>query len=409
MTRVAALLSGWLLAAGGCAMFGLYLLMIFGRAGEVEQRSDAAAAGGFGLSLLAAGLVLLAAVARWREQSLVRSVRFPTTWSSLLVLGAALGAGAYAARSERWPLLDVLLAALAVAAVLAFFGRLGVRWGSRRSVDGWQVLGPGAWGMAAAPLIAVLLQLGAFLTLSAAVLGGLYLADADLMSAARERGISDIIDSESNFVSRATVAIALAGTYALIAPLTEELAKFLGVLVFLRRRPLTRYAVFAAGVSAGLGFAVVETLAYGLSAGDLWPLVVGFRAPVTLVHIAGATLCALGWYEQRKRGGLRLLWYYAIAVAVHGSWNGLTVAAVVGASAIDEAAGPDVGTVLLLLNVLLMMATLLACCALWTVLNARRFGKEAAWHEEPSSPPRLAHELAMERGPVLTGVAAGKV
>ena len=243
------------------------------------------------------------------------------------------------------------------------------------SQDGPQA-GPAAWGMSGALFVALILQLAFFGAIVGAVYVGLYAHDPGVAHAAWRDGIGEKIDHAGGAIAQTpTIALAALLLYALVAPLTEEFAKLLGVLLALRRRSVSRYTAFIAGVSAGLGFAVVETLLYGLAANDKWPILIGLRAPVAFIHVTGTALTALGWHMQRTRGGLALVWHYIAAVLVHAAWNGLTVALLIASATTHDGEHVSVATGLTLLTVLSLMALLLLCCLTWVVLNARRFGK----------------------------------
>ena len=119
---------------------------------------------------------------------------------------------------------------------------------------------------------------------------------------------------------------------ALVAPITEEAGKAFGASL---ARPTSRQQAFLAGVAAGVGFAIVENLAYaagGLFSFYAWePIVLG-RMLGAAVHPLASGLVVMAWWELRnsteRRGPIRRL---AAGGAVHAGWNGsLVVAAVTG-------------------------------------------------------------------------------
>lgn len=399
------------LALLGAGLLALYGLVITGVVGRVEDAANAASLAGFGAGVLSAGTLLALARARRHGQAWLQRVRPPSVWWSAALFGIAVGAGAYAARSERWPAADPALAILAVAALYFFFMRLAARWGPRNAVDARAVLAPTAWGMSGAVLIAIVVEALFFGAIVGAIYGGLYLADPELVRSAREQGIGAMIDQAGGKIAQTwTIALAVMVSYAIVAPLVEELAKVLGVMTSLRRHAPDAYTTFIGGISAGLGFAVFETLMYGLAAGDNWPLLVGIRAPGTLIHVTGTALSALGWHLQRTRGGLALLWHYGAAVLVHASWNGLTMALVITAAGTADGAEMPMGTTLAVVGVLMTMTFVLLCCLIWITLNARRLGRTAnmgADGAEQTIEPGT--RIVGERRPVLSGAVAGEV
>lgn len=411
MRRWLGAIAGAALLLLGVGMIALYALLLTHTVGSLKEPSDAALLAGSGAGVAISGAFLLTIRARWRGRSLVPRLCAPALWASLLVFAVALGAGTLAARSARYPGLDPTLAVLAVAATFLFVVRVTTRWGPRDGVAARAVLGPSAWGMSAAVVIALLLELLVFGAVIGAVYAGLYLAGPDIARNAWEHGISDKIDRAGGAIAQ-TWTVALAGMliYAVAAPLAEEFAKMLGVLVSLRRRAASEYTVFVAGISAGLGFAAFETLLYGLASADNWPLIVGIRAPIVLVHATGASLSALGWRMQRERGGLALVWHYGAAVLVHAAWNALTVALLIASATSREGEDLSLATGLAALTVLSLMALLLVSCLAWVVLNARRFGRaEAADERERDERARMLVSMSFERGGAFTRAAAGEV
>ncbi len=117
--------------------------------------------------------------------------------------------------------------------------------------------------------------------------------------------------------------------YSVIAPLAEEGLKPVGPLIILGRIRNPAEA-FMLGMSAGIGFAILETTLYISSAQADWVLVAVGRLGAGLIHGIGSGMATLGWYYLfRGRGvshrylkGCGALLY---AVAQHGTWNGLSV------------------------------------------------------------------------------------
>ena len=140
------------------------------------------------------------------------------------------------------------------------------------------------------------------------------------------------IDPEFTSVLRSPWTILLLVELVLVAPLTEEAGKVLGALV---SRPSTRQEAFLAGVAAGVGFAMVENIAYGAGGYfgfDEWePIVLG-RVLGAAVHPLASGLVVLAWWELRNGTGRRgAIGRLLAGVAVHAGWNAsLAVVAIAG-------------------------------------------------------------------------------
>ena len=169
------------------------------------------------------------------------------------------------------------------------------------------------------------------------------------------------------------VFVVLAG----LVPLIEELIKPVAVWLLAGRLHSPAQG-FALGALSGAGFALVEGLVAGSSAGDGWYVLVVARAGGSLMHILATGLMGWGiasaWQERRI---LRLIGSYALSVSMHGLWNGMTVTIVFGALRVFLAGSrPDVlgvflGTagmvVLAILSVLTLIALILINRKLRTV------------------------------------------
>lgn len=411
MKRVLLHVLGLSLILSGLAMVLLYLLLVFDVTGDIESAREVGAVAGFCAALLFAGLLTEASILLRRRQELVRTLRFPQVWISAALFIVIVGVGGIIVWQEVAQAWEPLLVVVGMILLFAGIARLATRWAPGRRAPGYAVLRATAWGMLGATTLAIIMQ---FLIAGAAFAGvatGLYLTDPDLVDGFLDRvGREGSVDEFSGeIVSTATVAIGIVGMYALVAPLTEEFTKLLGVVIALRGRVLTPYTVFVAGVCSGLGFAVVETLGYSLAAGESWPVLMALRGPVALIHVTGTTLVAFGWYLQRTRGGFPLVWYYIVAVLVHGAWNGLTASMLVAASNVDEGTDPSAGAVVAILGVVGLLAVILAACLAWTVGNARRWGRtfQLVAPDRPSG--TLAVASAYDRVTVFSGSAPGEV
>jgi len=367
-----------LLALGGAGFIALYTMVAVDRLGPEDDLREVSALAGIGVAALVAALLIELAVLRRRGVVLVEHLRMPPLWLSFAMFVLVGIGGGLAVWSNRVPVIEPLIAIVGVLAIAMFFWRLATRWSPRRRAPAHTMLATMAWGMVVATTAAVVMQLAFVAAGIGGIVAGLRVADVQIPGGLLDTLLAeDFIEaSGSELAGTATVGLFVMLAYAVAAPLTEELTKFFGVVVVLRRRGLTRYTVFVAGISAGLGFAVVETIGYALGAGEGWLLVLLLRAPVTLIHVTGTSLVACGWYLQQRRGGFPLVGYFVAAVLVHAAWNGLLVSMMLASAAIPSTGDPDPALVIAVLGALALMGLLLTSCLLWVIANARRWGRE---------------------------------
>jgi RsiW-degrading membrane proteinase PrsW (M82 family) len=122
---------------------------------------------------------------------------------------------------------------------------------------------------------------------------------------------------------------------AIIGPVVEETVKPLGVAFYIGRIRSAAEA-FTLGMSAGIGFALVETVGYIGSGYQNWLGVALERTAASLLHGFGAGMVALGWYyltHDKHHPKRRALGYWAYAVLQHLVWNGTAVLAFLPAPA----------------------------------------------------------------------------
>ena len=112
---------------------------------------------------------------------------------------------------------------------------------------------------------------------------------------------------------------------SVIVPLIEEALKPIGVW-FLLGQKLTPAQGFAFGILSGAGFGLFENLGNTSSGGEAWVLLASTRIVTLLLHCltAGVVGWALASAWSHKRY-LRLGVTYALAVILHGLWNGMAV------------------------------------------------------------------------------------
>ncbi|MBE3566195.1 MAG: PrsW family intramembrane metalloprotease [Thermogemmatispora sp.] len=131
------------------------------------------------------------------------------------------------------------------------------------------------------------------------------------------------LNDPSNPVCQAGTKTLLIVLAVVVAPLVEETVKPLGVAL-LGGRLTSGIEAFILGMSAGIGFDLVETIGYISMGYSDWAHVALVRSGAGLLHGLGAGMVALGWYHliRTKQRRLRLgfaCWLYA--VLQHALWN----------------------------------------------------------------------------------------
>ena len=150
-----------------------------------------------------------------------------------------------------------------------------------------------------------------------------------------------VLDVDLMRTLRSPWMILLAIDLIVLAPLVEEFSKAVSARL---ARPSDRASAVMAGVSAGVGFAVVENIMYatgGLFGVAGWEVVALVRMLGSAVHPVAAGLVSLGWWEfrnHRERGGSVGL--MAAGVGVHALWNGSVLAVFVASNVFSGDATP---------------------------------------------------------------------
>lgn len=364
-----------LVGLAGVIGYGVGLLLVDNHDLFVDEYAAMAA---FATVAFVAGSISLLALAG----RLPATTRFPNEWVALVLFVVAIGAGFGAVLSDRYEQLAPLLAVVAAAALFGLIARFVVHWSPGGRVGSHGFILPAAWGMVGATTLAIVAQLTIAVMLFAGGLAGLYVADADLMNDLDEWVTEASELSDLSVVQTPTLAVGAMGMLGIVAPLTEELTKFLGVFIVFRRRPATKLSLFLAGAASGLGFAVVETLGYSLMAVDQWPQVMLIRAPVAFIHVAAASVIAVGWYMQRQSGGFWLVSSFVLAVLLHGAWNSLFVSILILAAGFESSESISSGAAMTTLAVVGAMGATLLAAVLWLFGNARTLGRESYKHND---------------------------
>jgi hypothetical protein len=134
-----------------------------------------------------------------------------------------------------------------------------------------------------------------------------------------------LVQQITPFVDKNMLIVICLLFFSVLAPLTEELLKPLGVW-FLAGKKLTPSEGFAAGVFCGATFGVLESLSMLSVSNDLWQVLVVARVGTALMHTltAGLTGWALAktWQDHRYS---RLSFTYLAVVLIHGVWNAFAI------------------------------------------------------------------------------------
>jgi hypothetical protein len=126
------------------------------------------------------------------------------------------------------------------------------------------------------------------------------------------------------FLASPAVVASIFVYIAVLVPLIEETFKPIGIWL-LAGRKLTPVDGFMAGVLSGAGYALFENL-FLSSGGEQWVSVVLARVGTGAVHIFTTSLVGWGLASAWSQGRyLRLALSFALAVGLHGLWNGLTI------------------------------------------------------------------------------------
>lgn len=259
-------------------------------------------------------------------------------WVFILLLGTSfsifLFAGAMISQSIplAWivlPILHILVIGIPVATILYLGGR-GLPKGSPQRA--WGIFGA---GMTLGPGLIFVLEIIALLAaaFAAALLIALSPDQLDKLSHLVEQlqtvnlNPDEILPILQPYLKNPLIILGVLIFMSGIVPMLEEGFKPIGVWLLVKRR-LTPAEGFTAGLLSGAGFALVESLGYTSSGGQGWVSSVLLRAPTALMHILACGLT--GWGLTKAVSQHRIRWLlagYGSAVAIHGLWNGFTLAA----------------------------------------------------------------------------------
>lgn len=162
---------------------------------------------------------------------------------------------------------------------------------------------------------------------------------------------------------------------SLVTPLVEETAKSLPVWLAWRRLE-TPAQGFALGALSGAGFGLMEGLFISANPGVTWGMTLSVRAASSAMHIltAGLVGWGIGMAAQQKRA-VPALGRYALAVAIHGTWNACVVIMVyAGGRTLLSGGNPDIAAALIVVSALCFLSLLIlsAPITLWAINHQLR-------------------------------------
>ena len=278
-------------------------------------------------------------------------------WQGVIILVLWIAAALAAQRLLDQPIarwLTPAFYAVAIGAPVYFFARLaigGLRIGSRQRT--WGALAAGiALGTTLSILAELLMALlgliglGVYVAIHPEQLVILRQLVAQLSNAT---GIDQILNVAGPWLNNPIAVLVALFFFSVFSPMTEEIAKSLATWTVFDH--LTSPAQgFAVGAVSGAAFGLVESLLVSAAPDSNWTTTLLVRGASTMMHIMAASLT--GWgiatYRVTKRPG-RMIGMYALAMALHGTWNACVVAITFGGlRTVLTGSAPDaVGTVLM--------------------------------------------------------------
>ncbi len=341
-----------------------------------------------GLGILFAALFTWQGIVAVRGRSSGAAARvLPPAWLLVILFLLVVGLGVLAlavpsAAAYLFPPWHFLAAAIPPLALLAYGARrLGAGSGIRA------LLASFSWGAFAGTTLAFVLEMAVllvFILVASLILmllpNGRALIEQlqqQLTLAQRSRNFSTV----EQWISNPAVVGGLLLYLAVAIPIIEEAVKAL-VVAFANPRQTRLADAVLWGMSAGAGFALVETIFNASVTLTDWAPLIMMRIGAAIVHVANGALMGRGWYAARveRRWG-RLFLAYLAAVVYHAAWNALTVGLSTGTTGLRNAPQltPTVLTIVGLLGFLILSLLGLA----WIVYIVRKASQSV--HPEPDN------------------------
>ncbi len=284
------------------------------------------------LGILFAALFIWQGILAVRGRSTRSAARvFPPVWILLVLFLLVVGLGTLALSIPTvapylfppWHLLAAMIPPLALLAYGA--RRLGAGSGMRALVASF------SWGAFAGTSLAFVLEmvvLVVFILIATFILmlspnsqALIQQLQQQLLLAQRTQNYAIV----EQWLSNPALIAAMLLYLSVAIPLVEEALKAL-VVAFIRPEQTRVGDAVLWGMSAGAGFAIVETIFNASVSLTDWAPLILLRVGAAIVHVSNGALMGRGWYAARaeRRWG-RLFLAYAAAVVYHAAWNALTV------------------------------------------------------------------------------------
>lgn len=241
----------------------------------------------------------------------------------------------------KW--LTPLLYALAIIIPVVFFVRLstgGLNTGS--PARSWGTLAAGI-ELGIAPSMIAEVAVVFLLVIGVGVYIGLH---PDQLAAFRDLArrlenapdLQEITDMLGPWVRSPLALLGALVFFAGVSPFIEEIAKSLATWAVFDRLSSAAQG-FAIGAISGAAFGLVESLLVSATPESQWTTTLLVRGASTMMHIMSAALTGWGIGQFRTKRNLgMLIGMYALAMTLHGLWNGSVVAIAFGG--IRSAAAP---------------------------------------------------------------------
>lgn len=189
-----------------------------------------------------------------------------------------------------------------------------------------------------------------------------------------------------------------------VAPLIEEFSKAVSARL---SKPSDRASAVLAGVSAGVGFAIIENIAYatgGLFDVGGWEVVALVRMLGSAVHPVAAGLVSLGWWELRNHtepgGSGRLM---AVGIGVHALWNGAVMAVFVASVTFSGDATP-LESLLVTMGYAGALGAIIAVGG-WQALNKVAAGQLPAATADPGDAAKMSAWIVIASTMLIPAIA----
>ncbi len=314
----------------------------------------------------------------WRGREPRSAARaFPPVFVLILIFGVALGLGLVTQNIPRgsaylfppWHILASSIPPLAFVAYAAH--RLGKTSHIRALAASF------TWGALGATFLALILELLVGVIILVGVIGVMALIPNGQATLEQWQGQFAQIDDAAQIMQLASnpvIVTIVLGYIALIVPIIEETVKTL-LVAFMDPRRTTLADAILWGMSAGAGFAVIESALNGSGGLDAWALTMLTRVGATVMHVGNGVTMGRGWYAARVEGRWgRLALAFGVSVLVHALWNAVAII-MSGSSIFLSSRGVNLATLLpagvltfALAAVLVLLATL---GTVWIVYSVR--------------------------------------